>query len=623
MINKKRFLGFVFPDQVSQVTLKVSKFKKGDFPDWLDSLLPNFQNFPNEGPPKSLWLTTIFVVICLIFSFIIFLRLFHLQIVAGENNRELADGNRIQIRIIHAPRGVIFDRNGIVLAANSPAFRLFDMKTNRVRIISREQALDLEVKNDPAVANLEIDNVRTYPFGENLAHVLGFVGEITEEQLKMEEFKNYKIGDRIGQLGIEVQYEKILKGIDGGEIIEVDSQNRQIRTLRRNAPIPGKNIYLTIDNQLQTKIFQETKATLEKVKSCCGAVLAIDPQSGQILVLASFPSFNPNIITLQDDEASIREILGNPISPLLNRAIAGTYPPGSTFKIVSSLAALSSGKVTAQTTFQDNGIVYIDIYKFTNWYFNQYGRTEGPVNLVKAIKRSNDTYFYEVAKILGEDPLIDWARKLMLGAKLGIDLPSEETGLVPDDEWKRKTFDEVWFPGDTLHMAIGQGFVLTTPLQILGVTSFMAADGNLYKPQLLYRVTEGDRVVSNFSSKLLLSNLVEKDHIKIIKQGLVEAASSGGTAWPFFTFPITTAGKTGTAEYGDPKNRTHAWYTSYAPADDPKIVMTVLIEGGGEGSSVAAPIAKETYRWYFSEDKNKLIKDVYKVATESARSLGE
>ncbi|MBI2020790.1 penicillin-binding protein 2 [Candidatus Daviesbacteria bacterium] len=623
MVIKKRSLGIGFADEVSKVTLKSSQFKRGEGGNWTDTLIPNFQKFFEKEKPQSLWLIAFFSAICLVATFLIFLRLFHLQIVAGSTNRELADGNRIQIKIIHAPRGVIYDRDGTVLAANSPAFRLVDPKTQKVRLISREEALAMEVKNDPVVADLEIDNVRTYPLGKNLAHVVGFVGEISEEQIKSEQFKSYKLGDMIGQLGVEAQYEEILRGKDGGEIIEVDSQGQRVRTLRRNAPIPGKDIYLTIEGDLQTKIAAIAKETLKKVSSCCGAIVVMDPQNGGVLALLSFPSFDPNLITQKQDEAAIQQIFADTTSPMLNRAIGGTYPPGSTFKIVSSLAALASGKISPQTTFQDNGVVYIDIFKFTNWYFNQYGRTEGPVNLVKAIKRSNDTYFYEAAKILGEGPLIDWSRKLLLGSKLGIDLPGEEQGLVPDDQWKRKTFNEVWFPGDTLHMAIGQGFVLTTPLQILGVTSYIAADGVLYQPQLLSKVAEGDKIVSEFSSKLLLSNLANQDHIKIIKQGLVEAASSGGTAWPMFIFPIETAGKTGTAEYGDPKNRTHAWYTGYAPSVDPKIVMTVLIEGGGEGSSVAAPIVKETFRWYLSEDKNKLIKDIYNVATESARTLGE
>lgn len=622
MVKKRKFLGFGFSDEVAKVTFKSSQFKKGTSHNWQDFLIPNFRGFDEKLTSKSFWMTTIFSAFCLIIFFIFFLRLFHLQIAQGKINRNLADGNRIQIKVIHAPRGVIYDRNGKILAANSPAFRLVDKDTKKAKLISREEALNLEVKNDPRVQELEIDNVRTYPLGEKAAHVVGFVGEISEEELKMGQYSKYRAGDRIGKAGIEAQYEKILKGVDGGEIIEVDSTGQKIRTLRRNAPVPGQNVYLTLDSDLQSRVYDLTEASLTKVGSCCGAVVASDPSNGQILSLVSFPSFDPNIVTSSQDEVAISQIFSHPDSPTLDRVIGGVYPPGSTYKIVSSLAALASGKISPQTTFQDNGVIYIDTFKFTNWYFNQYGKTEGAVNLVKALKRSNDIYFYEVGRIIGEKALADWSKKLFLGSKLGIDLPGELEGLVPDDGWKRKTFDQVWYPGDTLHMAIGQGFILTTPLQILGITSYIAADGDLLKPQLLLKVESGGIEIRGFQPEVLASKLASKEQIDIIKQGLEEVPKDGGTAWPFFTFPIQTAGKTGTAEFGD-QDKTHAWYTSYAPSEDPKIAITILIEGGGEGSTVASPIAKEVYRWYFSEDKNKLIQDTNNVSTESARTLGE
>ncbi len=620
-MRKKRKLGFGFSDEIAKVTSKIGNFEKIEN-EWKDVLLPNFDAQSASHIKKDLWRTSFFFIFCLILFFILFLRLFNLQIFNGKQNRELADGNRIQIKLIYAPRGVIYDRNGKILASNSPAFRLYDQRSKKAKLIPREEALELEVKNDPKVKDLEVDNVRTYPKGEEFAHVLGYVGEISEDQLKLAEYKGYRLGDRIGKGGIEAQYEKVLKGVNGGEIIEVNSSGEKIRTLRTNPPTHGQNIYLNIDASLQNKLFSLLKEATIKVGSCCAAALAMDPRNGQILALVSLPSFDPNVITFGDDSA-ISGIFSDPFSPILNRVISGTYPPGSTFKIVSSLAALTSGKITPETTFQDNGPIYLGSFKFTNWYFNQYGKTDGPVNLLKAIQRSNDIYFYEVSRIIGEQALIDMARKLKLGGKLDIDLPTEEAGLIPDDSWKRKTLNEVWFPGDTLHMSIGQGFVLTTPLQILGITSFIGGNGVLYKPQLVMKITSGSLTISEFKPKILVSNLISSDKINLVKEGLEQVTKNGGTAWPFFTFPIPTAGKTGTAEYGDPKDRTHAWYTSYAPADEPKIALTVLIEGGGGGSSVAAPIAKEAYRWYFSPDKNNLIKDINQVATDSAKTLGE
>lgn len=616
-------MGYSFADEVLKVSFKKGHFKKVEVQNWVDNLLPNFDPNSESYIKKDNWKTTLILSVCFILFFTLFIRLFHLQIVKGKNNRELADGNRIQIKVIHAPRGVIFDRNGKVLAANSPAFRLFDKDSHKTKFITREEALELEVKNDPQALDLEVDNLRSYPMGEKMAHVVGLIGEVSQEQLKDPDFKTYKLGDRVGKEGIEAQYEKVLRGVDGGEIVEVDSFGNKLRTLRRNPPIPGQNIYLTIDKDLQEKVYTLAEDTLLKVGSCCAAAAALEPQNGQILALVSLPSFDPNFFTSNVLEGAISQIFSNPDSPVLNRVTSGTYPPGSTFKIISSLAALSSGKITPQTIVQDHGVIYLGAFKFTNWYFTQYGKVEGALNLVKAIQRSNDIYFYEVGRVVGEKSLADWSKKLKLGGKLNIDLPAESEGIVPDDEWKRKTLGEVWYPGDTLHMVIGQGFVLTSPLQILGITSYIAANGNLYKPQLLQKIANKDNIIFDYKPKTLVSNLISKDKIDVIKKGLEQVTKSGGTAWPFFTFPIPTAGKTGTAEYGDPKNRTHAWYTAYAPADDPKIAMTVLIEGGGEGSSIAAPIVKETFRWYFSEDKNKLIQDVYIPATESARILGE
>lgn len=621
MNKKKKSLGYGFLDEVAKVTFRSSSFKKASSDEWKDVLLPNFGSCLSSKPNNNSWFPTLFSLVALGLFFLIFLRLFHLQITTGKQNRELADGNRIKVKVIHAQRGVIFDRNGKILAANAPAFRLFESGTKTFRLISREEALELEVQKNPL--DLEVDNVRVYPMGEETSHLIGYVGEVSAQQLREPKYAAYKQGDWVGQSGIEATYEKSLRGVDGGEIIEVDSQNRTVRSLRVNPPISGGNIYLNIDSDLQRKLYGHMKDTLTKLASCCGAAVAMDPQNGQVLALVSFPAFDPNVFTKNQDDNAVAEILTRADSPVLNRVIGGNYPPGSTFKIVTSFAGLESSQITPQTTFIDNGVLNLGIYKFTNWYFNQYGRTEGEVNLVKALKRSNDIYFYEVGRKIGEKILGEWANKLQFGKTLGIDLPGEIAGLVPDETWKEKTFGQVWYPGDTLHMAIGQGFVLATPLQILGITSMVASDGTMYKPQLINKIMAGDNVLIEFKPRIIISNLLDPKDVEVVKQGLKEVPKDGGTAWPFFTFPIPTAGKTGTAEFGDPKGRTHAWYTSFAPVDDPKIALTVLIEGGGEGSNVAAPVAKEVYRWYFSPDKNHLITDTYQIATGSARQFGE
>lgn len=576
--------------------------------DWEDTFIPYFQTVEGENFKPNNFKITIFFTVILIIFFVIFLRIFHLQITEGTYNRQLADGNRIQVRIIHAPRGIIFDRNGVILARNDPGFKL---GTN---FISRDEVLKMEIKQDPKFKDLEIDNIRVYPFKEITAHLLGYVGEINQMELKTPKFKDYNQGNLIGRGGVEEAYESFLRGKDGGEVIEVDAKGRKLRSLRTVEAIPGNNLYLTIDSDLEKQVFNQLVMAVKKVGVCCAAAVVTDPQSGQILSMVSLPSYDPQ---------NINDYLNAEDFPILNRAIAGLYPPGSTFKIASSLAGLSMGKITAQTSFEDTGVVNLGPYTFTNWYFTQYGKLEGSVNLVKALQRSNDTYFYHLAQLTGEKILQDTARKLGFGKKVGIDIPGEVDGLIPDNEWKLKTTGQIWFPGDTLHMAIGQGFVLTTPLQISNLTVTVASLGKIYPSHLGLKITNAEgKLMKEFRFNESKEKW-KKEDLELVKKGLKEVTRQGGTAWPFFNFPIESAGKTGTAEFGDLAGKIHAWYTGFAPSDDPKIAVTVLVEGGGEGSSVAAPVVKEIMRWFFSPDKNNLIKDLGEVASDSAKTLGE
>lgn len=564
------------------------------------------------------WVKAFIATILIGIFALLLIRVFHLQVARGKENLELADSNRIQVKTIHAPRGVIYDRNGKILAANAPGFRVVNASSSgsrKAEYIIREEALKWEANNDPRLVNLEIDSLRTYAFNEKTSHILGYLTEITEDELKEEKYGNFKIGDKIGRSGVEETYEKTLKGVDGGEIIEVDAVGRKLRTIREKPATPGQNLVLTIDADLQSQTFDKLSEAIKKTGSCCGAAVVTDPKSGEILALVSVPSYDPELLS---------EALIAPNSPMLNRAIAGVYPPGSTFKIASGLAGLESGKITPETKIEDTGIMAIGPYTFANWNFTQYGRKEdGLLDLPHALKRSNDIFFYQLGQTIGEKAIGDTSKKLGFGKKIGIDILGEEAGLVPDPEWKQKTIGEVWYPGDTLHMSIGQGFLLSTPLQVSNLISFVASSGKQFPPHLGLEIKD----IKKGSVKQFKYDPVSVDanqeYLNIIKSGLEEVPKSGGTAWPFFTFPIVTAGKTGTAEFGDPKNKTHAWYTAYAPADDPKITATVLIEAGGEGSSIASPVVKEIFRWYFSPDKNNLIKDIGAIATDSARILGE
>lgn len=577
-------------------------FKKGKIQEglWQKDFIPYVPQEEIEETVSS-WRLVFLGSICLLAFFGLFLRVFHLQIIEGEKNRELADSNRIQIKVIHAPRGVIYDRSGKILAENNPGFRLNE------KFISRDEALSLEAKSDPNFLNMEIDTIRFYPLGKAFSHVLGYVGQISPQELEDETYKkNYKTGDRLGRAGIEQIYEAVLRGKDGAEIIEIDATGKRLRALRKVDPIPGKNIYLSLDADLQKVAFQALEKKIAEAGVCCGAAVAQDPKSGEILALVSFPAYDNNAFTDPKRNKEVSAYITSQNAPLLNRAISGSYPPGSTFKITSALAGLSLGKINASTEIEDTGIMHLGPWSFSNWYFTQYGGKDGMVDVTKALQRSNDIFFYRVGEMVGEKGLGEAAKMLGFGKKLGVDLPGEAEGLVPDGAWKEKNIGEGWYPGDTLHMAIGQGFLLATPLQILAQTSYIATDGGLTTPHLIKKITAPNGfLIKEYNYQMLKKNIFKKEDLALVKVGLAKVPKEGGTAWPFFNFSIPTAGKTGTAEYGDPRGRTHAWYTSYAPADDPKIAATVLIEAGGEGSSITAPVVLEIYTWYFNLDKEK------------------
>ncbi|MCJ7829584.1 hypothetical protein MUP50_00645, partial [Patescibacteria group bacterium] len=405
-------------------------------------------------------------------------RLFELQIIFGNKNRALAEGNRIKREILAAPRGIIYDRNGKELVRNVPIYRKLRMDTvprsgiplrgREWIIISREEALGMEAKGE--TENLRMDIARDYLYSEALAHVLGYLGEANEEEVKS---GKYKAGDLVGRMGVEEQYDNLLRGQDGGEVYEVDTHGRKIREIGKVDPILGKDLYLSLDADL-------SRVAYEVLEGRPGAVVATEVKTGQLLVLVSSPSFNPNDITQQ--------ILSDPALPFFNRAIGGAYPPGSTFKVVTAVAGLEEGKIDENTTWTDTGEIRVGDYSYKNWYFTQYGKTEGTINLVKAIKRSTDTFFYKVGEWVGPKKLSQWALAFGLGKKTGVDLPSEVTGFVPTPEWKEKFKGERWFLGNTYHFAIGQGDILTTPLQVNMMTSVIASNGRLCRPTITQNI---------------------------------------------------------------------------------------------------------------------------------------
>jgi penicillin-binding protein 2 len=591
MVSK---IGVAFPDFISSGKIKR---KQRDF----DS---------TKASMRDLFLPIVLVVVVVL----LLSRLFYLQILQGGNFRYLSNNNRIRTITVHAPRGIIFDRNQTPLVFNIPGFR--EIVNGKTVQIEEKEALSLiaKGKND-----LEVDSLRYYPYKDMLAHVLGYLGQISKEELSSPKFAPYNTGDLIGQSGIEEEYESKLKGIDGKQLVEIDASGNPVRKLGESDPIPGQDITLTIDSGLQKTVFEAMK----DVKK--GAAIVSVP-NGEILAMVSKPSFDANFFTMgpnylaASDSAylSLSDILlDSQNQPLLNRAISGTYPPGSTFKLIVASAGLGDKIIDENYEITDTGVLQIGSFSFSNWYYTGYGGKDGQVNIVKGIKRSNDIFFYELAEKVGVDKLSEMAQKFGLGKKLGIDLPGEAAGLVPTPEWKEKTTGEPWYLGDTYHYGIGQGFLLTTPLQVNEWTQGIANGGTLYKPHLL----------KDLKPQVLSSNLLDTHSADLIKEGMVEACSPGGVAWPLFSFEvhnsrlqidgknilgvdiasgsadtrqITVACKTGTAENGSGNTLAHAWITLFAPAYKPQIIITVLSENSGEGSNVAAPIAKKILESWFS-----------------------
>lgn len=496
---------------------------------------------------------------------LLLVRLVSLQLISGGRMRVLANENRIRQLKLSAPRGKILDRNGQILADNRAILRIIP---------------DSKLTVD--------DWQRRYPQGELAAHVVGYLGEVGQDEVGLlgEGSDKYRLQDMIGRSGVEQQYESRLRGRDGGRLVEVDSSGEVVRELGRKLPIAGQDVQLSLDMSLQ-------QAAMTGLAGKKGAVVATNPHTGEVLVLASSPAFNPLDLSASLNGAEL---------PLLNRAIGGIYAPGSTFKMITSLAALAEGKLDAGFTYTDTGTVSVGQFAYTNWYFTQYGKTEGVTGWVKGLTRSVDTFFYKVGEYTGPDLLAKWANNLGFGVKTGIDMPGEVAGLVPTPAWKEQTKGEKWFLGNTYHMAIGQGDLLVTPLQVNAMIAILASRGQNCRPHLV-----------KDTSVPCSKTEVDPKIWDIIDRGMRGACSAGGTAFPLFDFVPAVACKTGTAEYirSDGRIGTHAWLTAYAPADDPTIVISVLVEGGGEGSRAAAPIVRQVLAKYFG------VEDHYNYAAVS------
>lgn len=552
------------------------------------------------GSGRALLFATTFVSL----FFVLVFRLFDLTLIEGHTYRALADENRTRELVRHAPRGLLVDRTGRPMVKNIPQYRLIlpcegQSESSCVKRLSQEEGDTLTKNGLPPGQFLEVDFLREYLYPEAIAHVVGYTGELNTKELTdgYYSLRRYGRGDRIGRVGAEAVYESKLRGRDGRELVEVDASGKILRTLGTDKENAGTDVTLSLDLEFSHIV---ADAFPQGAK---GAGIVSKPQTGEILAMYSSPSYSINAFSLGISQGEYDRLTTSPEMPLFNRAIGGVYPPGSTFKIIPAIAALEEKAITAETLVDDVGVLTIGQFTFPNWYFLQYGRKEGMVDIVRAIQRSNDIYFYKAAEWLGITKLAVWARLFGLGRPLGIELAGEASGLVPDPAWKESFFtskadlearQNLWYLGDTYHVGIGQGYLLTTPLQVNAWTNVVANGGELCRPTI-EKASSVRRQASD------CRNLhIKKEVIDVVMKGMVKACETGGTGWPLFNFQVPIACKTGTAEYGDPKNRTHAWFTAFAPAADPEISVTVLVEGAGEGSNVAAPVAKKIFDYWFS-----------------------
>ncbi|NLJ12486.1 MAG: penicillin-binding protein 2 [Gammaproteobacteria bacterium] len=598
-------------------------------------------------------------------TMLLMFRMYYLQVVQFEHHSTLAENNRIHVQSLPPTRGMIYDRNGVVIADNRASFSL---------TLTRERAGDWEQVLDSIVEILELDNdsrelfekrirqgrrpfepvpvmfelseeqiariainqfrlpgvevsaslVRYYPQQEHFAHSVGYVGRINETELKNLDPVNYSGTHHIGKTGIERFYEEQLHGQVGYEEVETNARGRVLRVLNRVEPVSGQDIYLTLDSNLQ----EAAELALDGRR---GAIVALDPNNGEVLAMVSQPSFDPNPFVTGISFKAYGELRDSLDQPLFNRVLRGLYPPGSTIKPMMAVAGLDAGVITPKSRVFDPGFYQLpnNKHKYRNW--NRYG--DGWVELDLAIARSNDTYFYDLAHKLGIDRMHDYMSRFGFGQRVALDMFEETAGLMPSRDWKRNRYRQPWYPGETLILGIGQGYMQTTPLQLAQATALMASKGKWIRPHLARSVGGLQPIVdAQEPPDIVLRDEKFWEPARLGMENVLHGAR--GTARKVGdTAQYRIAGKSGTAQvvaikqgerYDRDKvqerHRDHALFIAYAPAENPTIAVAVMIENGESGSGVAAPIAKQVLdAWLLDEDGELKVQ----YQTEAQREMSE
>ncbi len=575
-------------------------------------------------------------------------RLFYLQILMGSHYRELSVNNCLRKQRIEPLRGLIFDRSGRLLVDNRPSYDLRIIPNDVRNLDETAHRLSELISADPEEIKKKVENNRgaygyssilverdisrnlmavllsrsyelpgiiiatgsrrNYIYDSLGSHLIGYLGEITQDELGQDKYPYKRGGDMVGRYGAEKAFESQLSGVPGAKIVQVNATGNVVDVIENQSAKPGHNLYLTIDFRLQKKA-----ESLLSGKT--GAITAIDPENGDVLAMASSPGFSQNAFVDGLNDSTWNALINDPKRPLRNKVVQGEYPPASTYKIVTAMAALEEGAMDKATTVYCPGYFRFGNRVYRCWKEGGHGR----MHIVEAISQSCDVFFYQAGKRLGVDRIAEYARGCGLGGKTGVALDHEAKGLVPTAQWKKRTLGVPWQPGENLSIAIGQGFNLATPLQMAMLISAVANNGTLYKPNIMksVRSVQGG-IVEKSGSEEAAKLPADKESLEIIKKGLYDTVNNRrGTAyWYVRSKEIDICGKTGTAQvvgrkYEDEKGevkkkyRPHAWFIGYAPAENPQIAVSVLIEHGGGGSSVAGPVAKEMMLSYLKPGADK------------------
>lgn len=603
-----------------------------------------------EIPIKKTGIFVIFIIAIMIL--ILFLaRAFWLQIWRGDYYALKASENSIRFYYNQAPRGIIYDRNNKVLTSNVPGFNLLiipaDLPKKKENLDNWTQQIskilgkdDTEVadfiknlnKNstEPVSLDLNLDQTtlieleahlpnlsglfvsqetkRDYLEGPYFSHLIGYTGKVSADDLKADSY--YSLSDFIGKDGLEAQYEKELRGTPAKIAVSVNSDNTVLKTLVAKEAQPGNNLILNIDSDLQKLLTDALYAKMVQTNAPGAAAVVLDVKSGKILSLVSLPNFDNNIFNNNLVNETYQELINNKNRPFFNRVISGFYPAGSTIKPFIASAALAENTIDPNYKVDDT-LGYIAIpneynpeitYIFHDW------RPQGFVDMRRALAVSANVYFYEIGggyknvKGLGIDRIEKYLKLFGFGPPLGIDLPGEAGGLVPNPAWKKAVKHEDWYTGDTYNVSIGQGDVIVTPLQLATAIATVANSGTLWRPKLVSKIIDSNNnTVEEFKPEAIRANLIDNDKLEIVREGLRDAVTEG-TVYFLKDLPIKVAGKTGTAQVSSNLNKkTNAWFTGFAPYEDSQIALAIVIEGAGEGSTAAVPVAKEVFQWYYNQ----------------------